>query len=171
MPLIDAGLVERARLCVEAARAKGQRFAFVESLTGGLIGAAITAVPGASAVFDGSVVPYSNESKSRLAGSAEVFIRHGSVSREAAAELASALLAQSDVDHVIASTGIAGPGGGTAEKPVGRVHIAFASANGFRDEINAVFGKEASREDIILGTAEMVLAKLREIVETGRFEH
>ncbi len=167
MSSLDPTLLVHARLCVEAADAKGERFAFVESCTGGLIGAAIAAIPGASRVFDGSIVPYSNESKTRLVGSNEVFMEHGSVSEEAAAIMAHHFLQQSGVDHVISSTGIAGPAGGTDAKPVGLVHVAAASRSGYRTTLRLNFDPHWNRNAIVQGCALAVLGNLQELIETG----
>jgi nicotinamide-nucleotide amidase len=112
--------------CVEAARALNKRIAIVESCTGGLVSAALVAVPGASEVFEAGEVAYSNAAKNRLVGSDTVFIQHGSVSIEAAAALALALDTKTHADLCLASTGITGPGGGTADKPVGKHCFAIA---------------------------------------------
>ena len=163
-PLIDPKLIALGKTCIDLALAKTQRFAFVESCTGGLIGAAITANTGASLVFDGSIVPYSNAAKSRLVGSSSVFIEHGSVSIAAAVALALALLAQSDVDHVIASTGIAGPSGGTPAKPVGFMCLAAASRSGHRQSRAVYVDPDLDRSAIIIRCAEIVLVLLTQVL-------
>jgi nicotinamide-nucleotide amidase len=164
MPLKDLELVLLARHCVEAALRKDRRIALVESLTGGLIGAAIAAIPGASGMFEGSMVPYSNDAKSRLTGDAGVFIEHGSVSAEAAMAMAQAMLIESGVDLVAASTGIAGPDGGTPKKPIGLVFIALAAKDGFQDTMEMRLGDHLSREEIVSATAMMVLKRLGELI-------
>jgi PncC family amidohydrolase len=111
--------------CVTKAQTKNARLALVESCTGGLIAQMLVNVPGASAVFDSCEVAYSNEAKNRLAGSDSVFARHGSVSQEAAIELALAMAGKTGADYVLASTGITGPAGGTKHKPVGTHFIAI----------------------------------------------
>ena len=99
-----------------------------ESLTGGGLGAAVTAVPGASAVVDRTFVTYANRAKSDLLGvPPELIAEHGAVSARTAAAMASGCLAASGADHALAITGIAGPGGGSPEKPVGTVFIGLAS--------------------------------------------
>lgn len=106
----------------------GQTVSVAESCTGGYVTHRLTNVPGASKVLNRSFVTYANEAKTDLLGvSPELLEAHGAVSREVAAAMASGCLAASGADHALALTGIAGPGGGTAEKPVGTVFIALAS--------------------------------------------
>ena len=101
--------------------------ALAESCTGGGIANRITNVPGASAVFHGGLVTYSNESKQKLLGvRAETLAAHGAVSEAVAREMAEGTRARLDADFAIAVTGIAGPGGGSPEKPVGTVFVALA---------------------------------------------
>jgi len=112
-------------------RDRGLRAATAESCTGGLVAAAITEVAGASDVFERGFVVYSNAAKVQLLGVAESTLRaHGAVSRETAVELAQGALAHSEADIAVSVTGVAGPGGGTAQKPVGLVHFACARRSG-----------------------------------------
>ena len=112
------------RLLVE----RKQTLALAESCTGGYIAHRVTNVPGASAVFSAGIVTYSNEAKQRFLGvRAETLARHGAVSEPVAREMAESARRASQTDYAISVTGIAGPGGGTAEKPVGTVFIALAS--------------------------------------------
>jgi nicotinamide-nucleotide amidase len=111
-------------LVLERCRALGLGLAAAESCTGGLVSARLTAVPGASDVFRGGVVAYSNEVKMReLDVPLEVLERHGAVSAEAAEAMADGARARLGADVAVAVTGVAGPGGGTPEKPVGLVFV------------------------------------------------
>jgi nicotinamide-nucleotide amidase len=111
-------------LVVEACRERGLTLAAAESCTGGLVAARLTSVPGASEVFLGGVVAYANEVKKAELGVPEgVLERHGAVSAEAAAAMASGARERLGVDVAVAVTGVAGPGGGTVEKPVGLVYL------------------------------------------------
>lgn len=107
--------------------AKKLTIASAESCTGGLFASRITSVPGASAYFLAGVVAYSNESKALLAGAREdTLIRHGAVSAETAAELAEGVRRAAKADIGISSTGVAGPSGGTKDKPVGLIYIGLS---------------------------------------------
>jgi CDP-diacylglycerol--glycerol-3-phosphate 3-phosphatidyltransferase len=109
------------------ARARGMRLATAESCTGGLIAKRLTDIPGASLAFNGSVVSYSNEVKrERLKVSAATLESYGAVSEETALEMATGALAALDADLAVSTTGIAGPGGGSRDKPVGTVWIGLA---------------------------------------------
>ncbi len=101
--------------------------AVVESCTGGMLGEMLTAIPGSSSVFLGGYITYSNALKQRLGVRAETLARVGAVSAETAKEMATAGLRESAAGYAISITGIAGPDGGSETKPVGTVHIAFAS--------------------------------------------
>ena len=125
--LLPDQVVERAREVVEANRAAGRRVAIAESCTGGLVSAALTEIAGSSDVFEAGYVTYSNAAKlSQLKVSEEVVETFGSVSVATAWAMARGALAASDADVAVAITGIAGPGGGTAQKPVGTVVFARA---------------------------------------------
>ena len=111
-------------------KAKNLSLSTAESCTGGGIAALITSVPGSSEYFNGGVVAYSNEVKmSLLHVSADTLEKHGAVSRETVAEMVKGAMKTLKTDCAIATSGIAGPGGGTPEKPVGTVWIAAAYKN------------------------------------------
>ncbi|MEM9429189.1 MAG: nicotinamide-nucleotide amidohydrolase family protein [Pseudomonadota bacterium] len=109
-------------------RARGWTLTAAESCTGGLVMAALTDVPGSSDVVDRGFVTYSNAAKQELLGvNAETLARFGAVSEPVAAEMAAGALDRSTADVAVSVTGIAGPGGGSAEKPVGTVAFGLAT--------------------------------------------
>ncbi len=119
---------ELAQKIVDRAGAEGLLLATAESCTGGLVAAAITDVPGASAVLDRGFVTYSNEAKTDMLGvEPEIIARHGAVSAAVARAMAEGALRHSRADLAVSITGVAGPGGGSAEKPVGLVWFALAA--------------------------------------------
>ncbi len=110
---------------------EGLWLAVAESCTGGLLGAHITDEPGASSYFRGGVIAYANEVKEGLLGvPAELIRAHGAVSSECARAMATGVLGVLSADVALAVTGIAGPGGGTPEKPVGLVYVALVRRGG-----------------------------------------
>jgi nicotinamide-nucleotide amidase len=126
MPMSDATF-ELAACLGEALRRGGLRVAAAESCTGGLIAGAITAIPGSSLWFERGFVTYSNDAKVEMLGvSPATLAAAGAVSEATAAEMATGALARSRADVAVAVTGIAGPDGGTPDKPVGTVCFAWA---------------------------------------------
>ncbi len=117
----------QARQLGECLATRGLRLATAESCTGGVVSASLTAIPGASSWFECGFVTYSNAAKMQLLGVAEdVLQSYGAVSEPVAQAMAQGALARSGADLALAITGIAGPGGGTADKPVGTVCFAWA---------------------------------------------
>lgn len=111
--------------------ARKQTLATAESCTGGLVGAALTGLPGSSAWYLGGVIAYANDLKIRLLGvPAKILAAHGAVSPETAQAMAEGARAAAAADYAVALTGIAGPAGGTPEKPVGLVYVAVAAPRG-----------------------------------------
>lgn len=150
-------LAERA---LDAARAAGLRIATAESCTGGMIAAALTDVPGASDVFERGFVTYSNEAKAEMLGVPEEVIEEfGAVSGETAEMMAAGALARSRADLAVAVTGVAGPAGGTPDKPVGLVWFGLARAGGALRVERRLFGK-GSRAFIRAKTVETALRLL-----------
>ena len=114
-----------ARRVVEQAVARGVMVAVAESCTGGLVAGALTAVPGSSAALDRGFVTYSNDAKTGMLGvPAELIQAHGAVSEAVARAMAEGVVRHSSARVSVAVTGVAGPGGGSPEKPVGLVHFA-----------------------------------------------
>ncbi|WP_106754145.1 CinA family protein [Pannonibacter carbonis] len=127
MTELDPLLAETADL-VKCMAEAGLKLATAESCTGGLVAGLVTEVPGSSAVLDRGFVTYSNEAKAEMLGVPIALIaEHGAVSRPVAIAMAEGALARSRADIAVAITGIAGPGGGSAAKPVGTVHFACAA--------------------------------------------
>lgn len=127
MSVLADPLVDLARAVIEANRAAGRRIAVAESCTGGLVSAALTEIAGCSDVFEAGFVTYSNEAKeTMLAVSDNVLDTFGAVSIATAWAMAQGAIANSKADVAVAITGIAGPGGGSAKKPVGTVVFARA---------------------------------------------
>ncbi|MEL6963618.1 MAG: CinA family protein [Pseudomonadota bacterium] len=126
MPFADATL-KLAENIIDSCAARELSLTAAESCTGGLITACLTEIPGSSAVVDRGFVTYSNRAKQELLGvAADTLIGHGAVSAEVAEAMATGAKKQANVDLAIAVTGIAGPGGATADKPVGLVYLALA---------------------------------------------
>ncbi|HEY8035474.1 MAG TPA: CinA family protein [Methylobacter sp.] len=124
---MESELFELAKQLGRLLKANGKTVATAESCTGGWIAQTITEVPGSSAWFDRGFVTYSNAAKVQMLGvSPQTLEKYGAVSAETATEMAAGALAHSDADVAVAVTGIAGPDGGTPEKPVGTVFIAWA---------------------------------------------
>jgi nicotinamide-nucleotide amidase len=120
-----------AAVALDACRTRGLKAATAESCTGGLVAGALTDIAGSSAVFDRGFITYSNEAKQQMLGvSSETLRDHGAVSQQTAEEMARGAIAKSNADIAVAITGVAGPTGGSADKPIGLVHIAAASRAG-----------------------------------------
>lgn len=138
---------------------RGLTLATAESVTGGLIGARLTDVPGSSRVFLGGLIAYSNELKERWLGvPAEILAAHGAVSAETVEAMAAGARRELGADLAVADTGIAGPDGGSAEKPVGLVYIAVDGPDGVRSER---FQLPGDRESVRVRTVALALHMLR----------
>ncbi|WP_373085577.1 CinA family protein [Sneathiella sp.] len=145
---------------LEKCRAKGWKLATAESCTGGLIGGSLTDIAGSSDVFDGGFITYSNVAKNRTIGvNKDVLRKFGAVSEEVAREMATGALAAASVDIVVAVTGIAGPGGGSPGKPVGRVHLAVATKSGIVEHRKMDYG-DPGRSQVRIETVKTALEML-----------
>jgi nicotinamide-nucleotide amidase len=157
-------LEEKAWAVLERCRGAGVRVALAEACTGGLIAATLTGVPGSSAVVERGLVPYSNEAKVELLGVPQpLLLAHGAVSAEVVRAMAEGLLARAPVELALAETGIAGPGGATAQKPVGLVFLAVArrGSPSVVVERNVFPGeREAVRQSACLRGLELILETL-----------
>jgi nicotinamide-nucleotide amidase len=154
---------------VKILKERGATLAVAESCTGGRIASAFTARAGASGYFLGGVVAYSNDVKVDVLGvDREVLERHGAVSREVAGQMVAGALRVLGADYAIATTGIAGPGGGSAEKPVGTVWIAVArlenDGRGGAGEVveTKLFRFDGSREEIMESAVNAAIELLTE---------
>jgi nicotinamide-nucleotide amidase len=143
---------------LELCRARGWTLATAESCTGGLVAARLTSVPGSSTVVQGGVVAYANEVKERELGvSSESLASHGAVSAEVAAAMARGARERLGVDVAVSVTGIAGPDGGTPEKPVGLVYLHAETPEGSRGREFSFPGDRASiRARSVVGALHLV---------------
>ncbi|MGQ9700301.1 MAG: CinA family protein [Candidatus Bipolaricaulaceae bacterium] len=149
----------------EVLRKKGLTLAVAESCTGGLLGMRITEVPGSSDYFRGGVIAYSNTVKAKVLGvPQEVLVEKGAVSAECARAMAEGVRALLGVDLALAITGIAGPTGGTREKPVGLVYIALAGPLGVEVEHHQFPG---SRRDVRWAASQAALELLQRYLKGG----
>lgn len=157
-------LLARAGALVAACRARSIVLATAESCTGGLVAALITEVSGSSAAFDRGFVTYSNEAKSELLRiPAALITQHGAVSAAVAAAMASGVLDNSKASLAVSVTGIAGPSGGTAEKPVGLVYFGCCGRGASGTTVERCFG-ELGREAVRMAAVEQALSLLEQAV-------
>jgi nicotinamide-nucleotide amidase len=160
---MDAELVERARALLDLCRAKKLRIAAAESCTGGLVAATLTEIAGSSDVFERGFVTYSNEAKQAMLGvPAATLASHGAVSRETAEAMAKGALAHAPVELAVSITGIAGPGGAVAGKPVGLVHFAAAGRSGALIHRERRYG-DVGRAEVRRASVIEALAMLSEL--------
>lgn len=153
---------ELARKIGEALKAKGLRLATAESCTGGWVAMALTAIAGSSDWFERGYVTYSNAAKQEDLGvAAETLRRHGAVSEETARELAAGAQTRARAQVALAVTGVAGPAGGSADKPVGLVCFAWAHGSKITSETRRFDGdRESVRRQSVLRALEGVLESL-----------
>jgi nicotinamide-nucleotide amidase len=166
--MIDDDLRRAARRVLDLCRASGRRVVTAESCTGGLVAAALTEIAGSSDVVECGLVTYSDTAKKALLGVRKSILqRHGAVSSQTAAAMAAGALQNSEADFAVAITGIAGPGGGSRQKPVGLVYFAAASRDGRRLARRRRFGK-IGRSRVRLKSVAEALALLEVLAEDPR---
>jgi nicotinamide-nucleotide amidase len=154
MSLFPADIEEQARRIIVDFSARGLMVATAESCTGGLIAGALTEISGSSAVVDRGFVTYTNQAKMDMLGVTDATLAaHGAVSKETALQMVHGALYRSQAAVAVAVTGIAGPGGGSVDKPVGLVHLAAKSRSG------KILHREMRYGDI--GRTEVRLATVR----------
>lgn len=161
--MLPDDLLDLASRVLDRARERGLMVATAESCTGGLIAGCLTEIAGSSAVVERGFVTYSNEAKSEMLGvPAETIAAVGAVSEEVARAMAEGALARSRAGLTVAVTGVAGPGGGSAEKPVGLVHFGCALDGGETVHRRIVFDGDRSgvRRQTVRTALEMLLERL-----------
>ena len=161
MSLLTDPLLRDATTLLEACRRRGLALATAESCTGGLIAAALTAIAGSSDVVDRGFVTYSNAAKTELLGvSAGLIEAEGAVSEPVARAMAEGALARSRANLTVAVTGVAGPGGGTAAKPVGLVWFGLARRGGATHSESRIFpgDRTAIREATVVHALALLAA-------------
>ena len=158
--MITQSLLDQAALLLDACRARHVKLATAESCTGGLIAAVLTAIAGSSDVVERGFVTYSNEAKAELLGVPMALIDAvGAVSEPVAQRMAEGALQRSHADIVVSVTGVAGPGGGSAEKPVGLVWFGLAQRGQPVASESRVF--PGDRTAIRAATVEQAFALIR----------
>ena len=156
-----------ATAVLDACRARKLKVVTAESCTGGLVAAALTEIAGSSVVVDRGFVTYSNEAKQQMLGVPAATIKtFGAVSRQTAEAMARGALGKADADLAVAITGIAGPGGGSADKPVGLVHFAAASRGGALTHKEMRYG-DIGRGEVRGKSVLEALHMLKQMAETG----
>jgi nicotinamide-nucleotide amidase len=164
--MFDQAIRDGAAALLDLCKAKRLMVATAESCTGGLVAGALTEIAGSSAVVDRGFVTYTNEAKQQMLGVAlDTLKQHGAVSRETAEAMANGVLAHAPADLAVSITGIAGPGGGSAEKPVGLVHFAAASRSGRLIHHEARYG-DIGRSAVRRLSVLQALSMLHELAET-----
>ncbi|HEX8043242.1 nicotinamide-nucleotide amidohydrolase family protein [Candidatus Deferrimicrobium sp.] len=162
--MADRLTASAAKLLGTVLSASGKTLAVAESCTAGLLGGAVTSIPGSSLYFSGGVVAYGNSAKISLLGvPPDLISARGAVSREVALAMAEGVLSLFRADLAIAVTGIAGPGGGSRGKPVGTVWVAVVALGGVRHAHRFRFpgGREAVRRETVKASLRAAIDVLR----------
>ena len=165
--MFEPDLLRRAEALLDACRARGLMLATAESCTGGLVAALLTEVAGSSATFERGFVIYSNAAKHELLGVGDdLLAAHGAVSETCARAMAEGAVARSRAALAVSITGIAGPGGGSPEKPVGLVHFGRAARAGATIHVERRFAP-TGRAAIRLAAVEQALKLFEDAVAEG----
>jgi nicotinamide-nucleotide amidase len=152
---------------LDACRSGGLRLATAESCTGGLIAAVLTSIAGSSSVVERGFVTYSNDSKTELLGvPAGLIADYGAVSEPVARAMAEGALARSHADISVSVTGVAGPGGGSPDKPVGLVHLACARRDTPTEHLRMLYG-DCGRDEIRRESVRQAFALIRRQAAQG----
>ncbi len=167
--MLDGQRTEQARGLIELCKERGLVIGTAESCTGGLLSACLTAVPGSSAVFERGFVTYANTAKMEMLGvDADLLAAYGAVSEPVARAMVQGVLARAPVDLAVSITGVAGPGGGSAEKPVGLVFIGSGRKTGNGPEVTVArcefgdIGRNVVRERTVANALDMLSRLARE---------
>jgi len=164
--VFDPETLALAEAVLAACRARGWRLATAESCTGGLVAAALTAIPGSSDVVERGFVTYSNAAKMELLGvSGDTIAEYGAISAETAAAMARGAIAHAPIDLAVSITGVAGPGGGTAQKPIGLVYLGVARKDGPARVERRVF--PGDRGEVRRAALILALELLQEAARSG----
>ena len=166
MNLLYQNNIASAKRLLSLCREKGVTLATAESCTGGMIGTTLTSIPGASDVFLGGIISYANSAKETLLGvPKETLASHGAVSKESAEAMAQGAQKALGATLAVSVTGIAGPGGGTAEKPVGTVYIGISFKDitqSFLLQIDPTLSREEIRNE---ATRQLLTLTVKKILE------
>ncbi|WP_028748129.1 CinA family protein [Rhizobium mesoamericanum] len=165
MSIFPADIVAQAEAIIGDFTAAGLMVSTAESCTGGLIASALTEISGSSAVVDRGFVTYTNTAKMEMLGvEEETLIRFGAVSEETARQMVHGALFRSQAAIAVAVTGIAGPAGGSAEKPVGLVHLAAKSRKGGLIHRKMLYG-DIGRDQVRLATVRTALGMIQQLAQ------
>ena len=163
MNIFHQETIKAAKKLLISCKVSGLSIGSAESCTGGLLSGLLTSIPGSSLVFDRGFITYTNRSKHEMLGvSLKLLENKGAVSGEVAEMMAKGILDCTSVDLSIAITGIAGPGGGTKEKPVGLVFVAVERRNGVSTSESRIF--RGNRDRVRLASVDLAISMLMDLV-------
>ncbi|MGF7162642.1 nicotinamide-nucleotide amidase [Rhodoligotrophos appendicifer] len=165
--MFEDSILRQARVLLEACEGARCKIATAESCTGGLIAACLTEIPGSSRTFERGFVTYSNDAKSSLLGVPfDLIVLHGAVSEPVARSMAEGALSHSLADIAVSVTGVAGPEGGSEDKPVGLVHLACARRDNPTLHRRMLFGPQG-RQRIRMLSVQAALTLIEEQLQSG----